>query len=946
MKCLLSLPKQAASALPFLKEDNADWQAYFDPPESQLGSGGGTAWLLYQSYVSENPKETFESWLGQKKKILVHAGGLSRRLPSYGPVGKSMIPVPVFRWERGQRLDQTLIDLQLPLCEKLLQNAPSSMHTLVVSGDALVTSPSFDFSIPDADVVLIAVSADPSVAMNHGVFVCDPCKPEHLLFMLQKPERKELQQVALDHLFFIDTGLWLLSDRAVQVLMQKTGWDQKSQSFPHLIPNFYDLYGVFGKCLGSAPSVEDPDLNELTVAVVPIPQGKFYHFGTSSEIISSSLELQNEITDQRLIWSKNIKPHPSIFTQNALVECPFNEHLQNIWIENTHISSTWRLHGDHVLTGIPHNSWTLDIPNGLCIDMVLVGEDSWAIRPYGMWDSFRGSVNSEKTTWMNASITRWFQDRGLNVPEANTDIHDFPLFPILPLQEISSRFLQWLMTSLEDTEASEVYNNCRKVSASELLSIADLTGLAFQRKEFRKLNYVHLGKNHLKSVFYQIDLRHAAKELDVSMLHDIPKPNVQEVPMLAMHDTMLRSVVLGDEKLEKEAFSILQQGILNPVKQRKVAPTCSVYQDQIVWSRSPVRIDLAGGWTDTPPYSLLNGGDVVTVALELNGQPPLQAYIRPIPEKRITLRSIDQGAEISISEYEDLHVHNDLRSGFSIPKAALCLAGFHPDFCAVHYATLKDQLDEIGSGLELTIFSSVPKGSGLGTSSILSATILGALSNFCNLGWDLYEIGDRTLALEQMLTSGGGWQDQYGGIFPGIKLLQTERGFTQKPSVKWLPDSFFTKNEYKDCMVLYYTGITRVAKNLLGEIVKGMFLNDAKDSFTLREMKLHALHTAEIIQKNDFQGFGKAIDKTWRLKNRLDRDTNNQEIQHIIELIDDYSLGYVLPGAGGGGYLFIVGKDIEATNTIRSILKKVQTRQNARIVEIKLSDEGMKVTRS
>ncbi|MDY0288983.1 MAG: bifunctional fucokinase/fucose-1-phosphate guanylyltransferase [Sphaerochaeta sp.] len=946
MKCLLSLPNQAASALPFLKEDNADWQAYFDPPESQLGSGGGTAWLLYQSYISESSEETFESWLEQKKKILVHAGGLSRRLPAYGPVGKSMIPIPVFRWERGQRLDQTLIDLQLPLCEKLLQNAPKAIHTLVVSGDALVTSPSYELSIPDADVILIAVSADPSIAMNHGVFVCDPSNPKHLLFMLQKPERKELQQVALDHLFFIDTGLWLLSDRAIQVLMSKTGWDQNSQSFSHAVPDFYDLYGAFGKCLGSTPSVVDSDLNELTVAVVPIPQGKFYHFGTSSEIISSSLELQNKITDQRLIWSRNIKPHPSIFTQNALVECSFNESLQNIWIENAHIPSTWHLHGDHVLTGIPQNSWSLDIPNGVCLDMILVGEDSWAIRPYGMWDFFRGNVNSAETIWMGVPIAQWFQERGLELPRDNTDINDFPLFLILPLHEISSKFIQWLMTPLEDAEASKVYKNYLKVSASELLSIADLKSLSLQRKEFRKLNYVHLGKNHLKSVFYQIDLRHAAKELDASLLQDISKPSVLEVPMLAMHDRMLRSVVLHDEPLEKEAFSILREGILNPVKQRKVLPSCSVYQDQIVWSRSPVRIDLAGGWTDTPPYSLLNGGDVVTVALELNGQPPLQAYIRPILEKRITLRSIDQGAEVTITDYKDLNVRNDLRSGFSIPKAALCLAGFHPDFCRVPYTALKNQLDDIGSGFELTFFSAVPRGSGMGTSSVLSATILGALSDFCGLGWDLYEIGDRTLALEQMLTSGGGWQDQYGGIFPGVKLLQTERGFVQKPSVKWLPDSLFTKPEYKDCMVLYYTGITRIAKSLLGEIVKGMFLNDVKDSLTLSEMKHHALHTAEIIQKNDFQGFGKAIDKTWRLKNRLDRDTNNQEIQHIIELIDDYSLGYVLPGAGGGGYLFIVGKDLEAANTIRSILKKVQARPNARIVEMVLSNEGMQVSRS
>ena len=134
-----------------------------------------------------------------------------------------------------------------------------------------------------------------------------------------------------------------------------------------------------------------------------------------------------------------------------------------------------------------------------------------------------------------------------------------------------------------------------------------------QRKVFRKQNYVHLLKNYRKSVFYQIDLRHATKEIDANSLATISQPSVLETPLLSMHDNMFRSLVLHDKKYENESFSILREVLLNPIKGRKVLPSCSVYSDQIVWSRSPIRIDLAGGWTDTPPYSLLNGGDVVTV---------------------------------------------------------------------------------------------------------------------------------------------------------------------------------------------------------------------------------------------------------------------------------------------------------------------------------------------
>ena len=77
-------------------------------------------------------------WLPREKRILLHAGGQSRRLPSYAPSGKILTPVPVFRWERGQRLSQDLLSLQLPLYEQMMDMAPEGIHTMVVSGDVLV----------------------------------------------------------------------------------------------------------------------------------------------------------------------------------------------------------------------------------------------------------------------------------------------------------------------------------------------------------------------------------------------------------------------------------------------------------------------------------------------------------------------------------------------------------------------------------------------------------------------------------------------------------------------------------------------------------------------------------------------------------------------------------------------------------------------------------------
>ena len=378
----------------------------------------------------------------------------------------------------------------------------------------------------------------------------------------------------------------------------------------------------------------------------------------------------------------------------------------------------------------------------------------------------------------------------------------------------------------------------------------------------------------------------------------------------------------------------------------KQRPHLSVYADQIVWGRSPVRIDIAGGWTDTPPFCLMEGGNVVNLAINLNGQPPLQTYVKPCAEPHIILRSIDLGASEIITTYDELSAYNKVGSPFSIPKAALSLAGFLPRFCKDSYRTLEEQLRAFGCGIEVTLLSAIPAGSGLGTSSLLASTVLGALSDFCGLGWDKTEIGHRTLVLEQLLTTGGGWQDQYGGLLPGIKLLHTERGFGQSPDVRYLPGDLFQQPDYRECHLLYYTGITRTAKTILAEIVRRMFLNEHDELLQLREMKAHALEMFDAIQRLDFERMGRLVGKTWQQNQLLDAGTNPPAVEALTRLIDDLCLGYKLPGAGGGGYLYMVAKDVEAAARIRSILNENRPNDKARFVEMSMCKNGFQVSRS
>ena len=516
--------------------------------------------------------------------------------------------------------------------------------------------------------------------------------------------------------------------------------------------------------------------------------------------------------------------------------------------------------------------------------------------------------------------------------------------------EITSELVQWMVDRGKAPDQKSTWLGYARMSADDISSKANLKRLFHQRESFRRQNLVKLADNYKRSVFYQADLKQAATDYARGGL-ELPVPLPRSEPaMLRSRDHMFRSEVLrlkGQDSSAEEAnaFRVLQESITDAAA-RQAFPRLNVFSDQIVWGRSPARLDLAGGWSDTPPYCLQNGGSVLNMAVELNGQPPIQVYIRLCPEKKITLRSIDNGVSEIISTYNELKAFNQVGSAFSIPKAALCLAGFIPDFCGIPFRSLEEQLNEFGGGFEISLLAAIPKGSGLGTSSILAATILGSLSDFCSLGWDNQTICHLTLILEQLLTTGGGWQDQYGGILPGIKLLESEPGMQEKISVRWIPDRLFTQPEYKDCWLLYYTGITRVAKNILTEIVRGMFLNEGHHLQILDEIRRHAYYLADAIQRSDFAFTGSMVAQSWKLNKALDSGTNTPEVQRIIDLIGDYTYGMKLLGAGGGGYMFMCARDPDAAGRIQSVLTRNSPNAKARFVRMEVSHSGFQVSRS
>jgi len=952
MKTLLSVPPALTNASSTLVEEAlGDCFVTHDPPGAKLGSGGGTAHLLLEAWRDEDPSLPFAEWLRKERRILLHAGGQSRRLPAYAALGKALLPVPVLRWCTGQRMDQTLGALQLPLLQEILERSTPKTHTLIASGDVLVWNDLPVPEIPDADVVCIGLWDSPETAAGHGVFFTPRKDPERFDFMLQKPDPSRVAELSQTHLFLLDVGIWMLSDRAVEVLLRKSGWVEGD---PESNLAEYDLYGAFGLGLGDHPTEVDHEVADLTCAVVPLSEAEFHHFGTNQDLIRSSLALQNRVSDQRRILSPLIKPHPSIFIQNATVSSPLTSENHEIWIENSDIPTDWTFQSNHILTGIPANDWTLNLPEYVCLDFVPIEAETYAVRFYGFTDRFRGSPSEDSTQWMESPARDWFSKRGLELPSGK-DLQKVPLFPALAREQITSEFLQWLIDEnpTENAEATELYKAADRLSAEELAERCLMDKVSGDRRKRLIDSLPILARNAGRSVFYQSDLYRAA-ELAAPSGSDFANQTPDEDQSLyafvrdrMFHSTLKEMRGQGGKAEEAQAFQALRNAIIEPYRRSAPNPRNSILSDQVVWARSPLRLDLAGGWTDTPPYCFLNGGRVVNMAVELNGQPPVQVFARTREGGGITLRSIDLGSEVVLKTYADIGAYSEIGSGFAIPRAALALCGFHPDFqSGGGYTSLAEQLEVFGGGLEISLLCAVPKGSGLGTSSLLSAAVLGCLSELAGLGWDSVAIGNRVLALEQMLTSGGGWQDQFGGAIKGLKMLETKPGLDQTPDIRWLPGHLFTDPQYQSCRLLYYTGVTRVAQNLLAEIVRGMFLNRQEHLRCLEDLSAHTLRVYECLQKGNFEKMAQLVDRTWTLNQRLDAGTCTSDIKKILEPINDWLLGKKLLGAGGGGYLLMFAKDEASAGRIRKHLKENPPNDRARFVDFALSETGLQVTRS
>lgn len=413
------------------------------------------------------------------------------------------------------------------------------------------------------------------------------------------------------------------------------------------------------------------------------------------------------------------------------------------------------------------------------------------------------------------------------------------------------------------------------------------------------------------------------------------------------------------------AFEALRRTIVASGGQAPGPVQSSLRSDELVWGRAPARLDLAGGWTDTPPYSLERGGAVLNAAVLLNGQPPVQVYARVAPEPAVRLRSIDLGTQLDINSWDDLLDYSSADGEFSLVKGALVLSGFTPSAGAPRAQTsevletsevlgsgstappnrtLQEVLTAFGGGIEITTLAAIPKGSGLGTSSIMGAVLLAVIHRV--LGRQLSPTGlfHAVLRLEQELSTGGGWQDQIGGTVGGLKLITTPPGLVPEAAIRYVPADVLDPGLNGGQTLLYYTGMTRLAKNILQNVVGRYLDRDREAMSALRQLRELASNMAEAAARKDLPQFGRLIDAAWRLNKILDPHSTTEEIEALLAQIAPHIHGAKLLGAGGGGFLLLVCRSPEAAAEIRRQLETAPPNPRARFFDFEPSPKGLEIS--
>ena len=256
---------------------------------------------------------------------------------------------------------------------------------------------------------------------------------------------------------------------------------------------------------------------------------------------------------------------------------------------------------------------------------------------------------------------------------------------------------------------------------------------------------------------------------------------------------------------------------------------------------------------------------------------------------------------------------------FALHKAVLLAAGITSPKNNIN--DVSSLCEKIGGGISMATFVDIPKGSGLGTSSILAAGCLKAVNEIFGLDTSARCIYAQVFAVEQLMSTGGGWQDQVGGFTPGIKFFQSRPGAYQDIKIDYLDLNEDIRRELQDRFVLIFSGQRRLARNVLREEMNQCIRNNPEISEKMELIRQYCALMKYELERGNITGFAQYITKQFELIKTIDKGASNTCIEYIFDVCDDLIDGKSICGAGGGGFLMVVLKEGVSKDLIKERIR-------------------------
>jgi D-glycero-alpha-D-manno-heptose-7-phosphate kinase len=326
-------------------------------------------------------------------------------------------------------------------------------------------------------------------------------------------------------------------------------------------------------------------------------------------------------------------------------------------------------------------------------------------------------------------------------------------------------------------------------------------------------------------------------------------------------------------------------------------------KDDMVISKTPLRVSFAGGGTDFAEYYRVRRGRVVSMAIGRH------MYVT-------VNRRFDDAIRVAYTRTETVEHVDDLRH--DLIREAMKMTG-------------------ITKGVEISTIADVPAGSGLGSSSSLAVGVLNALYAFQGRYVDSAVLARQACELEiDILGRPIGKQDQYIAAFGGFQFLHFNTDDTV--SVEPVVCSTATRRRLVDSLLLFYTGISRESGSVLTEAKERMRAPGAARS-ALDGLNDLAAEIGRDLAGGRVARFGSLLHKGWLLKKHMASNVTNGELDRYYRLaLRAGALGGKISGAGGGGCLLLF-----APPKSHASIRKMAARHGLREFALDLEPDGSKI---